>query len=165
MAAHPWPEGHGLRLRIGLHAGTAYSAGDDYGGIEVNRAARVASMGWGDQIVLSDPARALLLGDMAEGWAIRDLGQHRLKGLPEPERLFQLDVPGLRTTFAPLRSGVDPADRLPERMTSFIGRERELDALSRLLADTRLLTLTGPGGTGKTTLALELARTPGDRLR
>jgi predicted ATPase len=158
MSAHVWPEGQVFRLRIGLHAGSAYIAGDDYGGLEVSRSARVASIGWGEQIVLSDAARALLVGDLPDGWAVRDLGEYRLKGLPEPERLFQLDVPGLRTAFPPLRSSVDPADRLPGRMTTFIGRESELETLERLLADTRLLTLTGPGGTGKTTLAIELAR-------
>jgi Cdc6-like AAA superfamily ATPase len=99
---------------------------------------------------------------MPPEWTLRDLGQHRLKGLAEPERLFQLEVPGLRTAFPPLRSGVDAADRLPSRITSFIGRDSELDSLSRLLVDTRLLTLTGPGGSGKTTLALELARRTAD---
>jgi predicted ATPase/class 3 adenylate cyclase len=158
LAAHAWPDGHAVSVRIGLHAGTAYSAGDDYGGIEVSRAARIASMGWGGQIILSDPARALLQRELPEGWMLRDLGPHRLKGLAGSERLFQLDVPGLRTTFEPLRSGVDAADRPPDRVTTFIGRERDLGTLDRLLAETRLLTLSGPGGSGKTTLAVELAR-------
>ena len=162
VAAYPWPDDTELRLRVGLHAGRAYSAGDDYGGIEVSRAARIASIGWGEQILLSDAARSLLQGDMPPEWTLRDLGQHRLKGLPEPERLFQLDVPGLRTAFPPLRSGVEAADRLPSRMTSFIGRDAELHSLVRLLTDTRLLTLTGPGGSGKTTMALELARRMAD---
>ena len=138
---------------------SAHRAGDDYGGFEVNRAARIAALGWGGQIVLSDTARALIAADLPPDWAIRGLGRHRLKGVPEPEPLFQLDVPGLPTTFPPLRSGVererpaprarDDADR-PGWMTW-----RCSDSCS---VETRLLTLTGPGGTGKTSLALELAR-------
>lgn len=158
MAAHPWPDGHALRVRVGLHAGAAYRAGDDYGGFEVNRAARVASMGWGGQIVLSDPARALIIDSLPEGWSVRDLGRHRLKGVAVPERLHQLQSPGLQADFPPLRDPTGGLEQLPARLTTLVGREVELETLARLRAGTRLLTLTGPGGTGKTTLALELAR-------
>jgi predicted ATPase/class 3 adenylate cyclase len=158
LAAHPWPDGHPIRVRVGLHAGTAYRAGDDYGGFEVNRAARVASMGWGGQIVLSEPARALIEDGLPDGWSMRDLGRYRLKGIAEPERLHQLEAPGLPSAFPPLRNPTGGLERLPARLTSLVGREAELEALTRLLSGTRLLTLTGPGGTGKTTLALELAR-------
>ncbi len=99
------------------------------------------------------------------GWGLRDLGAHRLKDLPEPERLFQLEAAGLPSDFPPLRSGVQPTDSLPQRLTAFIGREGELEALDELFGESRLLTLTGPGGTGKTTLALELAQAPCGRLR
>jgi class 3 adenylate cyclase len=87
MAGQAWPAGHELRLRIGLHTGTATRAGGgaDYGGFEVNRAARIAASGWGGQIVLSDPTRALIEGRLETEWQIRDLGRHRLKGVPEPE--------------------------------------------------------------------------------
>ncbi len=103
---HAWPPSHPLRVRIGLHTGAAHRVGDDYGGFEVNRAARIAALGWGGQIVVSDTARALVAADLPPGWAIRGLGRHRLKDVPEPELLFQLDAPGLATTFPPLRSGV-----------------------------------------------------------
>jgi predicted ATPase/class 3 adenylate cyclase len=155
---HAWPTGHRLRVRIGLHTGAAHRAGDDYGGFEVNRAARIAALGWGGQIILSDTARALIAADLPPGWAIRAIGRHRLKGVPEPELLFQLDVPGLPVTFPGLRSGSSASDRLPERVTPLIGRDGDLEVLGELLGRTRLLTLTGPGGTGKTSLAVELAR-------
>jgi predicted ATPase/class 3 adenylate cyclase len=158
MATHDWPAEHPFRTRIGIHSGPAHRVGDDYGGFEVNRAARIAAAGWGGQVVVSDSARALISDDETAGWNLRDLGAHRLKDLPEPERLFQLEVAGLPGDFPPLRSGIGPADRLPQRLTSFVGREEELAALDGLLDRSRLLTLTGPGGTGKTTLALELAR-------
>jgi predicted ATPase/class 3 adenylate cyclase len=158
MAARDWPPDHPFRTRIGLHSGAAHRVGDDYGGFEVNRAARIAAAAWGGQIVVSDAARALISDDEPGGWDLRDLGAHRLKDLPEPELLFQLEAEGLAREFPPLRSGGGPAARLPQRLTAFIGREEELETLDRLLAETRLLTLTGAGGAGKTTLAVELAR-------
>jgi predicted ATPase/class 3 adenylate cyclase len=158
MAAASWPDGNVLKVRIGLHAGAARRAGDDYGGFEVSRAARIADLGWGGQTILSEPARALIAEHMEDDWSVRDLGRHRLKGVIEPEHVYQLDAAGLGTEFPTLRGGAAATEHLPERLTSFIGRESELEGLSSLLGQTRLLTLTGPGGTGKTTLAIELAR-------
>lgn len=158
MATHVWPGQHPLKLRIGIHVGSATRTGDDYGGFEVNRAARIAGAGWGGQTIISDPVRALLEGEFGSDWHIRDLGRHRLKGVPAPERLFQLEAPGLPTSFPPLRSGYGPSEHLPGRVSSFVGRTADLRALEELFDHTRLLTLTGPGGTGKTSLALELSR-------
>jgi predicted ATPase/class 3 adenylate cyclase len=155
---HPWPAEHPIRVRVGLHAGTAHRAGDDYGGFEVSRAARVAAAGWGGQIVISDPVRALIGDALEDGWSVVDLGRHRLAGVPDPQRLYQLCAPGLASDFPPLRGAGAASESLPARLTSIVGREDELESLARLLEGTRLLTLTGPGGTGKTTLALELAR-------
>jgi predicted ATPase/class 3 adenylate cyclase len=158
LADHPWPAEAPVRVRIGLHSGEAHLAGDDYGGFDVNRAARVAAVGHGGQIVLSDPTRALIAGDLGPGESIRDLGRHPLKDVPHPEHLFQLEAPGLATSFPPVRTAAPVVGNVPARLTSLVGREPELESLSRLLGTSRLLTITGPGGVGKTSLALELAR-------
>jgi class 3 adenylate cyclase len=158
VAAHPWPERSPISLRIGLHSGTAHLAGDDYGGYDVNRAARIAATGSGGQIVASDAVRALVAANAPADTTFRDLGRFRLKDIAEPERLFQLDVDGLATTFPPLRGTVSGIGNLPQRLTSFVGRDHELEQLDELLHASRLVTLTGPGGTGKTSLAVELAR-------
>ena len=105
IAAHAWPPEAPVQVRIGLHSGEAHLSGDDYGGFDVNRAARIAAAGHGGQVVLSDPTRALVATDLPDGATVRDLGRHVLKDVPHPERLFQLDVPGLRSDFPPLRTG------------------------------------------------------------
>ena len=158
IAAHAWPDDAPMAVRIGLHTGTAHLAGDDYGGYEVSRAARIANAGSGGQILASEPVRALVAGDLPRDVAFRDLGRFRLKDIAEPEHLFQLDVDGLVTDFPPLRGTVTGIGNLPLRMTSFVGRNGYLARLQDLLAAGRLVTLTGPGGAGKTSLAVELAR-------
>lgn len=164
LAAHAWPDGAEVRVRMGLHSGEAYLSGEDYGGFEVNRAARIAAAGHGGQIVLSDTTRALVADALPDGVAIRDLGVHALRDVPSPERLFQLDVPGLRSDFPALRTTTATIGDLPSRLTSFIGRDVELEELAALLAERRLVTLTGPGGIGKTSLAVETARRVADRF-
>jgi predicted ATPase/class 3 adenylate cyclase len=164
LAEHEWPEGVDLRVRMGLHTGEAYLAGDDYGGFEVNRAARIAAAGHGGQIVLSETTRALVADALADGIAIRDLGRHALRDVPRPEQLFQLDVPGLPAQFPPLRTTITSVAELPSRLTSFIGRDAEVQELATMLGERRLITLTGPGGIGKTSLAVETARMVADRF-
>ena len=158
IADHRWPEGATIRVRVGLHTGEAHLAGDDYGGFDINRAARIAAVGHGGQIVVSDPTRALIEPDLPAGASIRDLGRHALKDVPQPERLFQLDVPGLPSDFPPIRTGAAASGNLPPRLTSFVAREADLSELGGLLETVRLVTITGPGGIGKTSLAIELAR-------
>jgi predicted ATPase/class 3 adenylate cyclase len=158
IGSHAWPEGAPVRVRMGLHSGEAYLAGDDYGGFEVNRAARIAATGHGGQIVVSETTRALIEDALPDGVSVRDLGRHALRDLPRPEPIHQIDAVGLQTSFPPLRTIDSTIGNLPERLTSFLGRERELDELGSLLASHRLVTLTGPGGIGKTSLAIELAR-------
>jgi predicted ATPase/class 3 adenylate cyclase/GGDEF domain-containing protein len=165
LMSHPWPKGVDLRVRMGLHSGEAYLAGDDYGGFEVNRAARIAASGHGGQIVVSEATRALVAEALPDGVRIRDLGRHALRDLPRPESIHQLVVSGLPSEFPPLRSLAGTTGNLPDRLTSFVGREADLAALQRLLSDGRLVTLTGPGGIGKTSTAIELARATAGAFR
>jgi predicted ATPase len=128
-----------------------------YIGLDVHRAARIAAAGHGGQVLLSEATRALVAADLPEGVTLRDLGTHRLKDLQRPEQLFQLVLPDLPADFPPLNVLDRHAHNLPVQLTSFVGRARELAELQPLLLANRLLTLTGPGGTGKTRLALRLA--------
>jgi predicted ATPase/class 3 adenylate cyclase len=164
VTTHAWPDDAVVRVRIGLHSGEAHLAGDDYGGFEVNRAARIAAAGHGGQIVVSEPTRLLAEASHLDGIAYRDLGRHVLRDVSMPERLFQVDVPGLRTEFPPLRTTKPVVGNLPSRVTSFLGREDELEELRGLLETNRLVTLTGPGGIGKTSVAVELARARADAV-
>jgi predicted ATPase/class 3 adenylate cyclase len=165
LLAHPWPRGVDVRVRMGIHTGEAHLAGDDYGGFEVNRAARIAAVGHGGQVVVSATTASLVESALPSGVRLRDLGRHALKDIPAPEQLFQLDVPGLPQAFPPLRLVQASDGNLPDRLTTFVGREKELSELGALLDDHRLVTLTGPGGIGKTSLATELARSRAPALR
>ena len=157
MSTHQWPGGTMVRVRMGLHTGEARVAGTGYVSMNVHRAARICAAAHGGQILLSDATHALVARDLPEGISLRDLGEHRLKDLAHPHRLFQVVVPDLSTEFPPLRS-LDPhRHNLPIQLTSFIGRGREITELKRLLGAVRLVTLTGSGGAGKTRLALQMA--------
>ncbi len=145
----------GLRVRMGLHLGEATEHGGDYFGPVVNRVARLMSIGHGGQVLISDVARAHVQGDLPEGVSLIDFGPHRLKGLAEPEHVWQLSIAGLRAEFPPLRSLNPQLNNLPMQVTSFRGRERDLEEVTLLLADHRLLTLFGAGGVGKTRLAVQ----------
>jgi predicted ATPase/class 3 adenylate cyclase len=153
-----WPSGHEVRVRMGLHSGEGIPGGGDYIGVDVNRAARIASAAHGGQVLVSESTRALTDRNLPSGVGLRDLGEHRLRGLAAPERVYQLVVEGLPDEFPPLHSEPSRASHLPPRMTSFIGRESDLEEVQRLLAASRLVTLVGSGGTGKTSLATECAR-------
>jgi predicted ATPase/class 3 adenylate cyclase len=158
LQSAPWPQGHEVRVRMGLHSGEGIRGGDDYVGLDVNRAARIASAANGGQVLISESTRALSDRKLPAGVVLRDLGEHRLKGIAMPERVYQLVVEGLRSEFAPLQGEVARAGHLPARLTSFVGRRSELEEVQRLLASSRLVTLVGSGGTGKTSLATECAR-------
>jgi len=158
LATHSWPDGVAVRVRMGLHTGEGRLSGDDYIGLDVHRAARIASAGHGGQILLSAATTGLVSASLPNGVTLRDLGMHRLKDIEQPEHLSQLSVAGLPDRFPSLRALDVRPTNLPSAMTSFIGRVAEIAELHRLLGQTRLLTLTGPGGTGKTRLALEVAR-------
>ncbi len=154
LLAASWP-GPVIKVRVGIHTGEAQERNGDYFGPVLNRAARIMSAGHGGQILLSSTTAHAPGVDRA---ALGDLGTHHLKDLAEPEHVFELRHPDLPTVAEPIRT-VDPRrDNLPDYLTSFIGRQAELDELAELIADNRLVTLTGVGGTGKTRLAIEAAR-------
>jgi predicted ATPase/class 3 adenylate cyclase len=151
-----WPQDATLRVRMGLHTGEGTPAGGDYVGLDVHRAARICAAAHGGQVLVSHSTQALVEGALPPGVALRSLGERRLKDLLRPEHLFQVVAPELPADFPPLRTLDRAPNNLPTQLTSFIGRQRELAEARRLLGGTRLLTLTGPGGTGKTRLALQL---------
>ncbi|HEX9236931.1 MAG TPA: AAA family ATPase, partial [Actinomycetota bacterium] len=157
LAAHDWPDDAPLRLRMGLHTGEGVPGGDDYVGIDVNRAARVADAAHGGQIIVSGATRGLVEHALPEGVSLRDLGEYRLKDIVHPEHLHDLVIEGLPADFPPPRTPDARPNNLPAQLTSFVGREGEIAEVSQILARTRLLTLTGAGGTGKTRLALQVA--------
>ena len=157
FAAHKWPDGGAIRVRIGLHTGEAPLVGNEYIGLDVHHAARVAAAAHGGQVVVSETTRGLVEGSLPGELKLKDLGVHRLKDLAKSEHLFQLVVDGLPNTFPALRTLDSTPNNLPTQLTSFVGREADVVEAKRLLAGTRLLTLTGPGGIGKTRLSLQLA--------
>ena len=137
--------------------GAAEIRDGDYFGQALNRVARLLAAGHGGQTLLSLATGELVRDQMPEGAALRELGEHRLKDLNRPEHIFQLEAPGLDEKFPPLRSLENFPNNLPVQLTSFVGREREMEEVKRLLGETHLLTLTGTGGTGKTRLSLQVA--------
>jgi predicted ATPase/class 3 adenylate cyclase len=166
LARRRWPEGVDVRVRMGVHTGEAEVRQGDYVGLDVHRAARICSAGHGGQVLISSTTRELVADELPADVALRDLGEHRLKDLDRPEHLFQLVIGDLPADFPPLASlspGPGGADRLPPSPNRTIGREGDVRAIvDRLRVDgVRLLTLTGPGGVGKTRLGLEAARAVG----
>lgn len=157
MAAEDWSEVGGLRVRMALHTGAAEERDGDYFGTAVNRVARLLAIAHGGQTVVSGITSDLARDVLPLHAALRDLGSHALKDLAQPEQVYQLDVPDLPSKFEPLRSpGGIPAN-LPEQLTSFVGREREVAEIQRLVERSRFVTLVGAGGVGKTRLAVRTA--------
>lgn len=146
-----------LRVRMALHTGSAEERDGDFFGPQLNRVARLLAIAHGGQVVLSGAAHEALAESLPDGTFLQDRGSHRLRDLSEPERVFQLCHPDLPAEFPPLRSLSTHPNNLPQQVTSFIGREREIVELKAWLDRTRALTLTGSGGCGKTRLALEVA--------
>lgn len=159
LALEPWAETGPLRARMGIHAGQADERNGDFFGPTVNRTARIMAVGHGGQVLLSASAAALLEERSPDGVRLQDLGEHRLKDLGRPEQIFQLVHPDLSSSFPPLAAQRSTEANLPTRAAEIIGREDELAEIRHRLEDpsVRLLTLIGPGGTGKTTLAIQVA--------
>jgi predicted ATPase/class 3 adenylate cyclase len=158
IGAEPWPGGFRVRVRMGLHTGEAVLGADDYVGLDVHRTARISAVAHGGQILLSAATAAL-----SRTTGAIDLGEHRLKDLVNPEHLYQVSVPGARSDFPPLRTGGRGEVRLPVPAAGFVPRP-EVATVLRLLDEHALVTLTGPGGTGKTRLALETALRSAERF-
>jgi predicted ATPase/class 3 adenylate cyclase len=158
MEAAEWPADGRIRVRMGLHTGEGRLSGDDYVGIDVHRAARIAAAAHGAQVLISESTAALIGSSLPEGVSLVDLGSHRLKDLPRPEHVRQLAIDGLQSEFPPLRSLGGRATNLPVALSSLVGREADVEAVRDLVRTARLVTVTGPGGTGKTRLVQEVAR-------
>jgi class 3 adenylate cyclase len=159
-----------LRVRMGIHTGVASPAdmnapASSYAGyLTLARTQRIMSIAHGGQILLSNATAELLRGQLPEGVSLRDMDEHHLKGLALPEHLWQIVVPGLPSEFPPLLVDIKTSNNLPVQLTSFIGREQEIGEIKILVDRTHMITLTGPGGTGKTRLSLQIAGEMLDRF-
>jgi predicted ATPase/class 3 adenylate cyclase len=160
ILGEPWPDAAPIRVRMGLHVGEASGNGDDFHGPAVNRTARIMAAGHGGQVLLSSTTTALVLDRLPAGASLRDLGEHQLKDLARPERVYQLVHPDLPAVFEPLVTVDERRGSLPAEPSAFVGREEERFAMTARLTDphVRLVTLIGPGGIGKTRLAIRVAR-------
>ncbi len=152
-----WGKTGPLHVREALHTGTAEERGGDYFGSPLNRVSRLLAVGHGGQILLSLAAEELVRDYLPGDITLIDLGEHQLRDLVRPERIFQVAAPDLPSDFPPPRSLEAFPNNLPVQITSFIGRERDIVEVTELIGRVRLLTLTGPGGCGKTRLALQVS--------
>jgi predicted ATPase/class 3 adenylate cyclase len=168
LSMHDWPEGDSVRVRMGLHSGepVGYEEQHQYVGVDVHRAARIAATAHGGQVVLSEATRQLVELQLPADVSVKDLGFHRLKDLEELEHIYQLLADGLDEHFPPLKS-MGAETNLPTRLTPLVGRSSEVEQLCATVQtpDVRLVTLTGPGGVGKTRLALAAATSLGYAFR
>jgi predicted ATPase len=157
LAAEEWESPQDVTVRIGVHTGEGRLGGSDYVGIDVHRAARIGDSGHGGQTLVSEATARLVEYSLPEGTRLEDLGTHRLRDLTHEEHIFQVSVEGLPTEFPPLRTLTSSKGNLPIRDLTLVGRQLEKDSVIEALDESRLVTLTGPGGVGKTTLALKVA--------
>jgi predicted ATPase/class 3 adenylate cyclase len=158
LGNEPWPTGAELRVRMGLHTGEAHVYEGDYvDHAPINRCARVKAAARGGQVLITQATRDLVAGRMGGGFGLKKLGEFRLRDLAEPELIYQLTHADLLSDFPPIRTLAERTGNLPLPVSSFIGRDRELEQATAVLGQARVVTLTGPGGVGKTRLALQAA--------
>ncbi|HZP29805.1 MAG TPA: adenylate/guanylate cyclase domain-containing protein [Acidimicrobiia bacterium] len=165
LVREPWPDDLTLRVRMGIHTGEAELRAGDYYGTTTNRAARLMAVAHGGQILCSLATLGLVRDAAIEGVGFADLGEHGLRDLAHPERLFQVTHPELQQEFPVLRSIGSYPTNLPQQLTTFVGREREVAEVAEALRQSRVVTLTGVGGVGKTRLALQVAAAVLPRFR
>jgi predicted ATPase/class 3 adenylate cyclase/tetratricopeptide (TPR) repeat protein len=166
LVSHVWPEGVVVLARMGLHTGEPALSTEGYTGLDVHHAARIMNAGHGGQVLLSQTTRDLVEHNLPTGVSLRNLGAHRLKDLQQKSHLSQLVIANLPADFPPLRTLDSHPNNLPIQSTTLIGREQEVAAVAHLLRreDIRLVTLTGPGGIGKTRLGSQVAAELSDRF-
>ncbi|MFN7954940.1 MAG: adenylate/guanylate cyclase domain-containing protein [bacterium] len=164
LQSEPWGGPGEIRVRMALHTGETEERGDDYVGPILNRVARLMSAGHGGQVLLSQTTYDLVRDRLPARIGVRDLGERRLRDLNRPEHVHQLVVPGLRQEFPPLKTLDALPNNLPVQITQFVGREQPLAELTQSLERSRLVTLTGAGGAGKSRLALQLGSEILDRF-
>jgi predicted ATPase/class 3 adenylate cyclase len=157
LKEHHWPTDVDVRVRMGLHTGEPRLKAEGYVGMDVHRAARLAHSGHGGQVLLSETTAALVHKELPEGVSLRDLGEHQLRDMSTPERIYQLDIHGLAVDFAPLKTETNAHNNLPPQLSTFVGRGKEIEQITSLLASERLVTLVGVGGVGKTRLSIAAA--------
>jgi predicted ATPase/class 3 adenylate cyclase len=156
LQADGLPETDGLKVRMAIHAGVAEARDSDYFGPPLNRVARLLAAAHGGQVLVSGVAADLAQGSLPPEASLSDLGRYRLKGISEPEHIYQVQGPDLPSAFPALRAGVAQPNNLPQQVTGFIGREAERADIKALLEKHRLVTLVGSGGVGKTRIALQV---------
>lgn len=156
LAAHDFGDGVKVRVRMGLHTGEGRLVDGNYRGLDVHRAARIAAAGHGGQVLVSETTRALVEGSPGQEIGFTYLGEHHLKDLEHPDHLYQLTAEGLQSAFPPPRSVDSRPHNLVAPVSSFVGREQQVRDVRKLLRDNRLVTLTGPGGTGKSRLSVQV---------
>lgn len=156
LGRETWPAPVRTKVRMALHTGAAEFRDNDYFGAPLNRVARLLAAGHGGQVLLSLATQELVHDGLPDGVTLRDMGERRLKDLIRPERVYQLVAPDLPADFPPLKTLDARSHNLPIQLTSFVGRDREMQEVKTLLLDARLVTLTGAGGAGKTRLSLQV---------
>ncbi len=157
-SSEPWPEGAAIKVRMAVHTGEADLRDGDYYGTTVNRCARLRAVGWGGQILVSHTTAQLIGGSLGKDMGLTSLGRHGLRDMQgDMSEVFQLAHPDLRPDFPALNSISTCPNNVPQSVTTFIGRDKEIEEVKRLLENTRLLTITGSGGAGKTRLGLQVA--------
>ncbi|MDQ2871617.1 MAG: adenylate/guanylate cyclase domain-containing protein [Candidatus Eremiobacteraeota bacterium] len=165
IAAEDFSSVDAMKVRMAVHVGHADERDGDYFGPAVNRIARLLAVGYGGQVLVSGAACDLVQDELPAQASLRDLGAHRLKDLTQPEQIYQLVASDLQQKFFPLRTLEVLPNNLPLQVTSFLGREANVNEIHALLEKTRLLTLVGTGGIGKTRLALQAGRRSAGALR